>query len=526
VDLDHAACYRALRTRDARFDGRLFVGVTSTGIYCRPVCPARTPRREHVRFFRSAAAAQSAGFRPCLRCRPESAPDFAAWRGTSNTVSRALAMIETGALDEGDVDGLAARLGVGERHLRRLFRAHLGAPPIAVAQTRRVLLAKQLIHETRLPMAEVALAAGFGSIRRFNETFQRLFGRSPVALRRGVDRDVRAPQDVIALRLPFRPPYDWDAMLAFLAARAIPGVEMVEHGRYARTIQLDGGHGFVIVRPGGRNALEAAIRIPVLTALPVVVSRLRRVFDLAADPGAIASHLSDDPRLTPLVTARPGLRVPGAWDGFELAVRAVLGQQITVAGGGRLAGALVGLCGEPLSRALGAPAALSHVFPTAVRVAAADLSQLRMPRARSTALSSLAAAVVADPLLFDPRRDLKDAVAHLSALPGVGEWTAQYIAMRELREPDAFPAADAGLLRAMTDGDGRPTPQALLARAERWRPWRAYAAMHLWTSLAGSQGVRGSASRAHLPESPLPKGTPSSRPPSRRGQAEVAAGLR
>ena len=335
MDLDHAACYRALRTRDARFDGRLFIGVKTTGIYCRPVCPARTPRREHVTFFPSAAAAQASGFRPCLRCRPESAPDFAAWRGTSNTVSRALALIDAGALDEADVDGLAGRLGVGERQLRRLFRVHLGASPIAVAQTRRVLLAKQLIHETGLPMAEVALASGFGSIRRFNETFQRLFKRPPLALRRaGAKEAGNARQDTVTLRLPFRPPYDWDAMLAFLAARAIPGVESIDGDRYSRTLDVGGAHGLVTVRPDGRTALEAAIRIPVLTALPAVVSRLRRLFDLAADPRAIGAHLSEDPDLAPLVARRPGLRVPGAWDGFELAVRAVLGQQVTVAAAG------------------------------------------------------------------------------------------------------------------------------------------------------------------------------------------------
>ena len=486
MELDHAACYRALRTRDARFDGRLFVGVKTTGIYCRPICPARTPRREHVTFFPSAAAAQASGFRPCLRCRPESAPDFAAWRGTSNTVSRALALIDTGALDEADVDGLAARLGVGERQLRRLFRLHLGASPIAVAQTRRVLLAKQLIHETGLPMAEVALASGFGSIRRFNETFQRLFKRPPLALRRAGVRDAGgARQDTVTLRLPFRPPYDWDAMLAFLAARAIPGVESIDGDRYSRTIDVGGTHGLVTVRPVGRNALEAGIRIPVLTALPAVVSRLRRVFDLAADPRAIGAHLSEDPDLAPLVASRPGLRVPGAWDGFELAVRALLGQQITVAAARRLAGALVSLCDVRLASGLGTEGGLTHVFPSAATVASADLSRLRLPRARATALASLAAEIAANPRLFDPRRDLEETIAQIRALPGVGEWTAQYIAMRELREPDAFPAADVGLLRAMTVDGRRPTPRALLTRSEQWRPWRAYAAQHLWASLAG-----------------------------------------
>lgn len=482
MDLSHSACYRALRTRDARFDGRLFVGVKTTGIYCRPICPARTPRREHVEFYPSAAAAQDAGFRPCLRCRPESAPDFAAWRGTSNTVSRALSLIDAGALDAGDVDALASRLGVGERQLRRLFRLHLGASPVAVAQTRRVLLAKQLIHETGLPMSEVALASGFGSIRRFNETFQRLFGRPPGALRRGGITDAPAA-DHVTLRLPYRPPYDWEGVLAFLAARAVRGVERVEGGRYTRAVEVASVQGVVSVQPRGRNTLEATIRLSSLTALPAVVARVRRVFDLAADPRAIASHLAEDDRLAPLVSARPGLRVPGAWDGFELAVRAVLGQQVTVVSAARLAARLVETCGRRLPAGLSATTGVTHLFPTASDVAHHDLSALPMPRARLTAIAALATAVLADPHLFDPRRDLDAAAAQMRSLPGIGEWTAQYIAMRELREPDAFPAADVGLLRAMAERTGAPlTAPQLLRESEAWRPWRAYAAQHLWAS--------------------------------------------
>jgi AraC family transcriptional regulator of adaptative response / DNA-3-methyladenine glycosylase II len=314
TDLDHDACYRAIRQRDARFDGRFFTGVKTTGIYCRPVCPARVPLSKNVIFFPTAAAAQEAGFRPCLRCRPETAPDLGAWRGTSNTVSRALSLIELGALDEADVDGLAGRLGVGERQLRRLFRQHLGASPVAVAQTRRILLAKQLIHETRLPMAEVTFASGFGSIRRFNETFQTLFGRPPSELRRVAGPDFPAgPAGEIVLLLRYHPPYDWDAMIAFLQRRAIAGVEHVTAQRYARTVQLDGLQGTVAVEPGGGNALRATVRFPKLSALPAIIARLRRVFDLGADPVAIAKHLAKDPTLAPLVKARPGLasRVPG-----------------------------------------------------------------------------------------------------------------------------------------------------------------------------------------------------------------------
>jgi AraC family transcriptional regulator of adaptative response / DNA-3-methyladenine glycosylase II len=480
MDLDAKACYRAIATRDARFDGRLFIAVKSTRIYCRPICPARTPKRENVAFYPSAAAAQEAGYRPCLRCRPETAPDLGVWRGTSNTVSRALALIEKGGLDGADVEALADRLGVGERQLRRLFRRHLGASPIAVAQTRRVLLAKHLIHETRLPMSEVALAAGFGSIRRFNETFQQLFGRAPSTLPRGIGAASLGPAGEVAILLPYRPPYDWPAMLAFLRARAIPGVEVVGRDDYARTIEVAGAHGTVAVQPATGNALRATIQFPQLSALPTIVARLRRVFDLIADPEVIGAHLSEDPRLAPLVAARPGLRVAGAWDGFELAVRALLGQQITVAGAATLAGRLVAAYGKPLA---GGVEGLSHVFPGPERLADADLSSLGLTRARAAALGSLARAVVADPQIFGPRQSLDAAVLKLRALPGIGEWTAQYIAMREMREPDAFPAADIGLMRAMADRQGRrPSPGALLARAERWRPWRAYAAQHLWAS--------------------------------------------
>jgi AraC family transcriptional regulator of adaptative response / DNA-3-methyladenine glycosylase II len=488
MDLDHDACYRAISTRDTRFDGRLFTGVKTTGIYCRPICPARTPKSQNVTFFPTAAAAQAAGFRPCLRCRPETSPDLGAWRGAANTVSRALALIETGALDADDVDALADRLGVGQRQLRRLFRQHLGASPIAVAQTRRVLLAKQLIHETRLPMAEVAMASGFGSIRRFNETFLQLFDRPPGALRRSASPEVSAQgDDALTIRLPYRAPYDWDAIIGFLSYRAIPGVEVVTPDRYARTIALGDDRGILAVRPMAGDRLGVEIRFPRLSALPAIIARVRRVFDLAADPTSIGAQLSRDPVLAPLVAARPGLRTPGAWDGFELSMRAILGQQITVSAATALAGKLVASYGEPLPEAVaGRIEGLTHTFPTPSALADQDLGLvLGMPRARAKALSSMAAAVVADPLIFGARASLDEAVTRLKALPGIGEWTAQYIAMRELREPDAFPHGDIGLMRALADADGvRPTPAELLARAESWRPWRAYAALHLWASEA------------------------------------------
>jgi AraC family transcriptional regulator of adaptative response / DNA-3-methyladenine glycosylase II len=484
MDLDHDACYRAIQSRDARFDGRIFTGVKTTGIYCRPVCPARMPRSENVVFYPSAAAAEEAGFRACLRCRPETSPDLGAWKGVSNTVSRALSLIEAGALDDGDVEALAGRLGVGDRQLRRLFKLHLGATPVGVAQTRRVLLAKQLIQETQMPMAEVALAAGFGSVRRFNETFQHLYRRPPAALRRRVG--VHEPAEGVTLKLRYKPPYDWDGLIAFLSLRAIPGVEVVTPARYARTIAIGADVGTLAVSRAGADQLAVQVRFPRTSALPGILARVRRVFDLAADPAVIGEHLSADADLAARVALRPGLRVPGAWDGFELAIRAILGQQITVHAAVKLAGKLAAEYGEPLPEAW-AQEGLTLAFPSAERMAAADLSTLGMPGARIRALSAMSAAAAADPALFGPRQDLAAAIAALKALPGIGEWTAQYIAMRQLREPDAFPAADIGLMRALETPEGvRPTAAELLARAEAWRPWRAYAALHLWAGDAAA----------------------------------------
>jgi AraC family transcriptional regulator of adaptative response / DNA-3-methyladenine glycosylase II len=482
ADLDHDACYRAVAQRDPRFDGRFFTGVKTTGIYCRPICPARTPHKENVTFFPTAAAAQEAGFRPCLRCRPETAPDLGAWRGTSNTVSRALALIELGALDEARLDTFAERLGIGERHLRRLFQQHLGASPVAVAQTRRVLLAKQLIHETKLPMAEIAFAAGFGSIRRFNETFQTLFGRAPRELRRASAEDVPAgPSGEIALLLRYQPPYDWPTVLDFLRRRAISGIEVVTADRYSRTIALDGAQGVVMVEHvPQKNALRATVRFPKLSSLPAIIARLRRVFDLGADPVAIAAHLAQDPVLAPLVEARPGLRVPGNWDGLELAIRAVLGQQITVVAARGLAAKLVAKYGKPLHQPEGA---LTHVFPEPKALAKADLTTLGMPRSRAATLSAVAKDALVRPQIFEATGDLEDAIEQLRTIRGVGEWTAQYIALRQLREPDAFPASDIGLMRAIAKHEGRGYSAAeLLGRADPWRPWRAYAAQHLWSA--------------------------------------------
>lgn len=481
MNLEHDACYRAITARDARYDGQFFTAVKTTRIYCRPVCPARTPLSRNVAFYSTAAAAQEAGFHPCLRCRPETAPDIGAGQDIPLAVSRALTLIELGALDEAGVDALAERLGLGERQLRRLFRESLGASPVAVAQTRRVLLAKQLIHETHLPMAEIAFAAGFGSIRRFNEIFLALFGRAPGALRVSAKPDVSAgPRGEIKLLLRYRPPYDWPAMLAFWRLRAIPGIEVVTDDEYMRSISIDGEQGTVSVTQAAGNALQATVRFPKLQALPLIIARLRRVFDLASDPLAIGAQLSHDPVLAKLVRAKPGLRIPGAWDGFEVAMRAVLGQQITVVAAVRLAGRLVAAHGAPLAQPDGA---LTHVFPRPEDLADAELASLGMPRSRGATLSAVAAAAVADKHLFDASTGLEEAIERLRQIRGVGEWTAQYIALRQLREPDAFPSADIGLIRAMERLEGRDFSAAeLLARAESWRPWRAYAAQHLWTA--------------------------------------------
>jgi AraC family transcriptional regulator, regulatory protein of adaptative response / DNA-3-methyladenine glycosylase II len=477
----HEVCYRALASRDARFDGRLFVGVSSTGIYCRPICPAKTPKAENCRFFPSAAAAQSAGFRPCLRCRPEISPDAAAWRGTSNTVSRALALIAEGGLDsEAGVGALAEKLGVGERQLRRLFEKHLGAPPIAVAQTRRILFAKQLIQDSDLAMSAAAEASGFRSLRRFNDAFRKLYGKTPRELRRA--RSGTRPQ-AVRVRLGYRPPYDWDALLEFLAGRAVEGVEIAERDRYSRTIEMGGRFGSVSIVPA-RAWLEASIRFPDTGALLAIVARLRRLFDLDADVQTIGRHLSADAALAPLIAKRPGLRAPGGWDGFELAMRAILGQQVSVAAARKLAVRLVARTSPQLAPDATGDDALHAVFPTPARVAAADLENFGMPKTRIASLQALASAALADPSLLALSGRTEDAMERLLALPGFGPWTAQYWALRALRDGDAFPAADAALLRSplMAENGKRPVPKSLIARAEAWRPWRAYAAQHLWAA--------------------------------------------
>ena len=483
--LNSAVSYRALQTRDRRFDGHLFVGVTSTGIYCRPICPAKTAKFENCRFFRTAAAAQEAGFRACLRCRPEISPEMAGWRGTSNTVSRGLALIAEGFLDQADasVEMLADRLGIGERHLRRLFEEHLGASPSTVAQTRRILFAKQLIHETRLSMNDVAMAAGFGSVRRFNDTFKKLYRRPPSQLRRTSKHKSALPlHQSVCLHIAYQPPYDWNSFLTYLAARAIDGLEEVRDGVYRRTVSFEGSDGIVEVSNNPeRQGLAVQIHLLSVRALSVVALRVRRMFDVYADVDRIGIHLSSDPTLARLIVKRPGLRVPGSWDGFELAVRAILGQQVTVEAGRQLAGKLVRLCGRP-SPALSNDS-LSYVFPSAQCVVSADLSALGMPRSRKETIQLLAKAVAANPRFFEVPGSCEEVIGRLRAVPGVGDWTAQYIALRAFQQTDAFPVTDIGSLRGTAGLDGTAMSAAqLLGRAEMWRPWRAYAAQHLWAA--------------------------------------------
>ena len=473
MEIDPRICAQARLSRDARFDGRFFIGVRTTHIYCRPICPVRAAKEENVTYFPTAAAAADAGYRPCLRCRPESSPGTPAWSGTSNTVSRALRLISESALEDKSVDDLAARLGVGSRQLRRLFLRHLGATPIAVAKTRRLHFAKKLINETNLPMCEIALAAGFGSVRRFNATFRETYQRTPSELRR-IGRGATAQSaNEYLFRLHFRPPFEWLALLGFLAQRAIPGVEVVVADSYHRTISLNGDAGILGVSLSeNAAALDLSISFPEPRWLFLIVERVRRMFDLSADPAEIGSHLRQDSLLRAGVDGAPGLRVPGSWDGFELSVRAVLGQQVSVAGASTLAGRLARRFGKEISAA----GNLTHLFPRAEALANADVAAIGLPQTRAETIRSLARAVANKQIDFDSAVNVDEFRSSLSALPGIGDWTAQYIAMRALGDPDAFPAGDLGLLRRTSLRNVRELTQ----RAKLWRPWRAYAAMYLW----------------------------------------------
>jgi AraC family transcriptional regulator, regulatory protein of adaptative response / DNA-3-methyladenine glycosylase II len=476
--LSRAALHRARISRDARFDGKFYIGVLTTGIYCRPICPAPRCKKSNVRYYATAAAAAAAGYRPCRRCRPEVAPGSPAWLGPSAVVRRALRLIQEGALDGGTVDELALRVGVGARHLDRLFAEHVGVSPVAVAQTRRLHFAKQLLDETSLPITQVAMTAGFGSLRRFNEAYRAAFRCTPSATRRRRRGPLTSSGDEqVCLTLAYRPPYDWDGVAAFLARRAIRGVEQVSASGYARTIRLARGYARLQVAPVQG---EHALRLQVWRAEPgdlfEIATTARRVFDLTADPAPIAEVLSADPLLRPLVIERPGLRIPGVWDVFECAVRGVLGHRMSVPAARRLAERLVQCCGD---RIADPSQELTHLFPSPQRLADADLTRLGLTAARSAALQALARAVRDRRVTLSGPAD--QVVKSLLAVPGVGPWVAQYVALRAFGEPDAFPGSDLPLPRTRAArGSPARTVAAVEKRARAWVPWRGYATLLLW----------------------------------------------
>jgi AraC family transcriptional regulator of adaptative response / DNA-3-methyladenine glycosylase II len=478
VTLDPHTCYRALLARDARFDGRFFIAVSSTRIYCRPVCTVKPPRRENCRFYPSAAAAESGGYRPCLRCRPELAPGNASVDAISRLAQAAAGLIEDRSLEAEGLDAVAARLGITDRHLRRAFGAEFGVSPVEFAQTQRLLLAKRLLTDTKLPVTEVAYASGFGSLRRFNALFKQRYRMQPMRLRRQMRAAEARTEDALHFELNFRPPYDWPAVSAFLGARAIAGVEALEEGCYRRTVrvELEGKEhrGWIEAALSPKKpALRVAVSASLARVLPPVLSRAKALMDLACNPTEVAQALGA------LAKAHPGLRVPGAFDGFEVAVRAILGQQVSVAGARTVAGRFAAALGDPIETPF---AALGTIFPTASRVADTPfgrIARLGMPGARARTIVGLARAVADGALVLMPNADIEATLDKLRALPGVGEWTAQYIAMRALAWPDAFPHTDLGVMKAL----GTRDPKKVLATAEAWRPWRAYAVMHLWSSL-------------------------------------------
>lgn len=502
-------CEQARKSRDPRFDGLFFTAVLSTRIYCRPVCPA--PMAKRVVYYRHAAAAEAAGYRPCLRCRPELSPDDGSWRRGDAAVARALKLIDDGALADQPLAALAERVGLGERQLRRLFVERVGVAPIGVHGTRRLLFAKQLLTETALPITQVALAAGFGSLRRFNDAFRAAYRMAPRDLRKHREGDTRGNHEALTLRLGYRPPYDFAAMLDFLRGRALPGVEVVDEHSYSRVIGPITQPGWLRVSawPSGEHALKLELHGPAPARLLEIVQRLRRMFDLDADPQAIAEALSVDARLAPLLLKRPGLRLPSGWDGFEISVRAIIGQQVSVAAARTLAARLAQRFGQALPQAF-APG-LEHLFPTPDALVDADLVSIGLTRARAETVRTVARALLDGRVDFHAERTLEDFTARWVALPGIGPWTAQYIALRALGHPDAFPAEDLVLQRALPADGSRLSAKALGAASQPWRPWRGYAVIHLW--------------RDSMPQAAAAKAQPATRPAARRARrSETAAG--
>ncbi len=491
--LDPEQCYRAARSKDARFDGWFIVGVLSTGIYCRPSCPARTPKRENVQFFASTASAQRAGLRACLRCRPDATPGSPEWNVRADVVARAMRLIRDGVVDRDGVEGLASRLGYSARQLNRLITAEVGTGPLALARAQRCQSARTLLETTDLAVCEVAFAAGFASLRQCNETIQQVFALTPRELRSRVSADPRAGRGDAAtrgvqLRLAARRPGSPESVLRFLAARAVSGVESVAGSKYARSLRLPYGTGVVVLNAGesaprGPVYVEAALHLSDLRDLTTAVARCRQLLDLDADPVAILDALGSDPLIGRLVASEPGRRVPGTVDGFELAVRAVVGQQISVAGARNVLGRLVLAAGEPLPEPRDG---ITHLFPTPaalVALARDNPGAFAMPASRRRAIVALAEALAAGDVVIDPGADPVTLRQSLVALPGVGPWTAEYVAMRALRDPDAFMPTDLGVRRAVAALGASGDANELSALAVNWRPWRSYAMVHLWSLL-------------------------------------------
>jgi AraC family transcriptional regulator of adaptative response / DNA-3-methyladenine glycosylase II len=470
MDSQYEIFESARQTRDPRFDGRFFIGVRTTGVYCRPVCPVKMPQARNVTFFKTAAAATEAGFRPCLRCRPEASPGTPAWSGTSTTVSRALRLIGEGALDDSSIEVLSDRLGVTSRHLGRLFQKHLGASPITIAQTRRLQFAKKLVDETNLDMTSIAYSSGYGSVRRFNDHFRKVYDRSPGSLRK---KQKPGRDGAFTIRLSYREPYDFAGILSFLSLRAIPGVESVTASHYKRTIQVDAEVGQISVS-NDENKHSLCCRIDLGNSRPLIliVERIRRLFDLNALPQDIQCHLERDPSLAKLMKTNPGQRLPGAWDGFEIAVRAIVGQQISVKGATTVMGRIAEKYGDLTE--------YGTVFPGPASLSKIDPVDLPMPGNRARAIKMMAQAILDGELNLGIETDTATLVEQLIAIKGIGPWTAQYVAMRALNDPDAFLHGDLVLLKVAKEKMGINSEKELLARAETWRPWRAYAGMHLW----------------------------------------------
>jgi len=484
LDFDHR--YRAIAAKDARFDGWFITAVTSTGIYCRPSCPARTPKAENVRFFPTAAAAQAAGFRACKRCRPDAAPGSPEWDRRDDLAARAMRLIADGVVDREGVGGLASRLGYSERHLGRLLQEALGAGPLALARAQRAQTARVLLETTGLGIGELALTAGFQSVRQFNTTIREVFDRTPRELRAGggVVRGAAALLDGLTVRLSFRAPFDAEGTIAFLALRAVPGVEQAVAGGYRRSLSLPRGAGVVELSPR-EDHVAATFWLDDLRDLGAAMSRCRRLLDLDSDPYSILERLGRDDAIGALVHAAPGRRVPGSVEGPELALRAVLGQQVSVAGARTLAGRIVAAHGERLGRPVGA---VTHLFPRPDALAAIDPNGLPLPRSRAATIVGLSAALAGGEVELGEGADRERSVAALLTLPGIGPWTAGYVAMRALRDPDAWPAGDLGVRRALESLGVEDPGRALERGGEPWRPYRAYATLHLWGALA--EGVR------------------------------------